>query len=53
MLGVHHESLMVGVYDGVEGGGGVVGQEWFSLSLRNEYFFSRQLNVLKILHSVW
>ena len=35
------------------GGGGGVGQEWFSLSLRNEYFFSRQLNVLKILHSVW
>ena len=54
MLGAHHESLMVGVDDGVErGGGGVVGQEWFSLSLRNEYFFSRQLNVLKILHSVW
>lgn len=52
MLGAHHEYLMVGVDDGVERGGGV-GQEWFSLSLRNEYFFSRQLNVLKILHSVW
>lgn len=50
----HHESLMVGVDGGVgSGGGGWLGQEWFSLSFRNEYFLSRQLNVSKILHSVW
>lgn len=44
MLGAHHEYLMVGVDDGVErGGGGVVGQEWFSLSLSNEYFFFKTI----------
>ena len=54
MLGAHHESLMVGVNGGVgSGGGGGLGQEWFSLSFRNKYFLSRQLNVSKILHSVW
>ena len=44
---------MWGAGGGGGGGGRGLGQGLFSLPFRNEYFLSRQLNVSKILHSVW
>lgn len=40
MLGVHHESLMVGVYDGVErGGGGWLGRNGLAFHSEMNIFF--------------
>lgn len=45
MLGAHHESLMVGVDDGVERGGGWLGRNGLAFHSVMNIFFSRQLNV--------
>ena len=39
MLGVHHESLMVGVYDGVGRGGGWLGRNGLAFHSEMNIFF--------------